>query len=124
MVSVIPVVNTEIFQLQLVRGYLYAIAIGLAFLCMAIDEIYKVKYRRILVKRKQRSVDSTAKKTMNDRVEVIVELLEKHTKWMEESSRDMRELKVHVAELEKKVIGGDEHRDELVGEYEYGEHAG
>merc|ERR1719428_1578244 len=81
----------------------YALALAFAFLCMVLDEIYKIRYRMILEQRKKDEADAMAQKGMNDRIEIVVDLLEKHQKLALDNSIDMRELKVHVGEIEKSV---------------------
>jgi phosphoserine phosphatase len=100
-VSVIPYLNETIFRLNMISPQLYAIALAFAFLCMIIDEIYKIRYRVILAQRKKAEEDAVIKKAMNDRIEIVVDLLEKHTKMQLENQTDMRELKVHVGEMER-----------------------
>merc|ERR1719502_2590582 len=52
-VSVIPFVNTVIFRLNRIGPQLYGMALAWAFLCMGIDEIYKIRYRQILAERQK-----------------------------------------------------------------------
>ena len=40
-VSICPGLSTRIFKLNLIDGYLYAVSIAFAFLCMLFDEMYK-----------------------------------------------------------------------------------
>jgi len=70
---------------------------------MVIDEIYKIRYRIILAERKKAEADHMVQKAMNDRIEIVVDLLEKHAKMQYENQTDMRELKVHVGEIEKSL---------------------
>jgi hypothetical protein len=42
-------------------------------------------------------------KAMSDRIEIVVDLLEKHAKMQVENQFDMKELKVHVGEMEKTI---------------------
>jgi hypothetical protein len=102
-VSVIPILNTDIFRLNRIGPQLYGLALAFAFMCMIIDEIYKIRYRMILAERKKAEEDAHVQKNMNDRIEIVVDLLEKHAKMQMENQTDMRELKVHVGEIEKSV---------------------
>jgi magnesium-transporting ATPase (P-type) len=104
-VSFIPYLNTHIFRLNRISFQLYAIALAFAFLCMIIDEIYKIRFRSVLKARKDDEHKEASQKAMNDRIEIVVDLLEKHTKMQMESQTDMRELKMHVGELEKSLRG-------------------
>merc|ERR1719235_1266400 len=52
-VSVIPILNTEIFRLNRIGPQLYGLALFFAFMCMIIDEIYKIRFRAILAERKK-----------------------------------------------------------------------
>merc|ERR1712216_944523 len=106
-VSVIPILNTEIFRLNMISMQLYAIALSFAFLCMIIDEIYKIRFRMVLADRIKQDDASKVQKVMNDRIEVVVDMLEKHAKLQVENQTDMREIKMHVGELEKSLRGGD-----------------
>jgi magnesium-transporting ATPase (P-type) len=102
-VSVIPVLNTVVMGLNTISMELYAMALAFAFMCAIIDEIYKIRFRSILAQRKKDEENSTVQKAMNDRVEIMVDLLEKHNKMQMDNSIDMRELKVHVGEMEKSL---------------------
>jgi hypothetical protein len=102
-VSLIPWVNDVVFDLNIVPFFLYAIAIAFAFLCVLIDELYKVKYRSILRKRVARVKEETHKALLEERFEVVIEMLEKHSKMMETSNTNLRELKLHVSDIEKAV---------------------
>jgi hypothetical protein len=102
-VSFIPILNTDIFRLNRISPQLYAIALAFAFLCMIIDEIYKIRFRVVLAGRKKEEEEAVVQKAMNDRIEIVVDLLEKHAKMQSENSTDMRELKVHVGEMEKSL---------------------
>jgi hypothetical protein len=70
---------------------------------MIIDEIYKIRFRAILSERKKVEEETVVQKAMNDRIEIVVDLLEKHAKMQMENQTDMRELKVHVGEIEKSL---------------------
>jgi len=102
-VSVIPFVNDVIFKLNTISMELYAMALAFAFLCMVLDEIYKIRFRSILEQRKKDEHEAMMQKAANDRIEIVVDLLEKTQKMQMEHSIDMRELKVHVGEMEKSV---------------------
>merc|ERR1719247_3866750 len=102
-VIVIPVLNTDIFRLNMISMQLYAMALAFAFLCMVIDEIYKIRFRAILEARKKDDEDAAVQKAMSDRIEIVVDLLEKHAKMQLENQTDMKELKVHVGEMEKTI---------------------
>jgi hypothetical protein len=102
-VSFIPILNTDIFRLNRISPQLYAIALAFAFLCMIIDEIYKIRFRVVLAGRKKEEEEAVVQKAMNDRIEIVVDLLEKHAKMQSENQTDMRELKVHVGEIEKSL---------------------
>jgi len=102
-VSICPGLSTQIFRLNLIDGYLYAISIAFAFLCMLFDEIYKIRYRGILVSRARKAAEIARARVMAERIEVIVELLEKHTEKLDETGKDLRELKLHVAEVQTAV---------------------
>jgi hypothetical protein len=102
-VSVIPFVNDTIFQLNMISPQLYSMALAFAFGCAVIDEIYKIRYRGILQERKKDEYNSMAAQAVNDKIEVVVDLLEKHAKMQLDNSIDMRELKVHVGEIEKSI---------------------
>jgi hypothetical protein len=104
-VSVIPYVNDVIFRLNMISPQLYAIALAFAFLCMIIDEIYKIRYRWILAERITQEEQAKSQKIMNDRIEIVVDMLEKHAKLQVENQTDMREIKMHVGELEKSLRG-------------------
>jgi hypothetical protein len=104
-VSFIPYLNTHIFRLNRISFQLYAIALAFAFLCMIIDEIYKIRYRWILAERITQEEQAKSQKIMNDRIEIVVDMLEKHAKLQVENQTDMREIKMHVGELEKSLRG-------------------
>jgi hypothetical protein len=102
-VSVIPGLNKYIFELNVLYLFLYGVAIGFAFLCVIIDEIYKIKFRMILKDRAARLKEAVHKKLLEERFEVVVEMLERHTKIMETNATSMKELKLHVSDIEKAV---------------------
>jgi hypothetical protein len=104
-VSVIPILNTEIFRLNRIGPQLYGMALAFAFMCMIIDEIYKIRYRMILEGRIKEEAAAVVQKGMNDRIEIVVDMLEKHAKMQVENQTDMREIKMHVGELEKSLRG-------------------
>merc|ERR1719440_486360 len=90
-VSFIPYLNTEIFRLNRISMQLYAIALSFAFLCMIIDEIYKIRFRQILSDRIKEETQTVARNNMNSKIEIVVDLLEKHSKLQMENQTDMRE---------------------------------
>jgi hypothetical protein len=104
-VSVIPILNTEIFRLNRIGPHLYGMALAFAFMCMIIDEIYKIRYRMILEGRIKEEAAAVVQKGMNDRIEIVVDMLEKHAKMQVENQTDMREIKMHDGELEKSLRG-------------------
>merc|ERR1719377_86533 len=101
-VSLVPGVQ-DVFKLNRVDAYCYGMAIALAFLCMFIDEVYKINYRQILFFRKKAEIEEQRSRFTSERVQVIAEMLEKHTLWMDNAKHDMRELKLHVAEVESQL---------------------
>jgi hypothetical protein len=105
-VSFIPILNTDIFRLNRISPQLYAIALAFAFMCMVFDEIYKIRFRMILADRIKTEQQTTAQKNMSSRIEIVVDMLEKHAKMQTENQTDMREIKMHVGELEKSLRAG------------------
>jgi hypothetical protein len=109
-VSIIPGVNSVIFSLNVLHLFLYGMAIGFALLCVIIDELYKIRYRAILVDRAARIKNIAHKQLLEERFEVVVELLERHTKLMDTQTSSLKELKLHVHDIEKAVdaykVGG------------------
>ena len=81
----------------------YGLAIAFAFLCMVFDEIYKIRFRAILQKRKEEETKAVAQKATDHRIEIVVDLLEKYVKAQGDTATDMREIKVQVGELEKSL---------------------
>jgi hypothetical protein len=102
-VSYIPGLNT-IMKLTEIAAWQLLLAIAFAFGVMVLDEIGKIRYRGILYRRVHSVKEAERRAHNSERIEIIIELLQKQGTQLHENEEGVRDLKLSVGKIEGELL--------------------